>query len=175
MRPPATYSRRAAWLALAVLLAVMVAPSAAGARPSAKQLQRRVRALEHSRDRWRSRARAAEHAVDTLQTRVIAFANDNTTLKGRVAGLSGQVAALGNQVTALQGQVTALTSQRDTVLSGLSGAVSVFVANAAAGGGAGAIYNTILAPVRAAWTCGGSTFIGSTFISIDINRIGFCD
>ena len=82
------------------------------------------------------------------------------------------VTTLSGQIATLNGQVATLTTQRDQAVSGLSGAVRAFVSSATS---ASQIYSTILAPARASWACGGTTFLGSTFISVDFNQRGFCD
>jgi flagellar hook-associated protein FlgK len=152
-------------VAVAAVLALAVQPAGAAQKPSHAQLQARVKTLTHSLNVWRQTAnRSAQRVRDARAERDTQFARANS--------LQVQVATLNGQVTSLTGQVATLTTQRDQAPPGLSGQVSAFASSATS---ASDIYNMILAPSRAAWKCGGTTFLGSTFVSVDFNRIGFCD
>jgi hypothetical protein len=154
------------------LMGVATQPAHAAKRPTYKQLQARVRTLTESRDSWKESAATYRRQRNAMTTSRDFWKGQSNTLTTQKTALAGQIASLTSEVASLTTSNATLTTQRNQAVSGLSGEVSAFVSSATS---ASDIYNTILAPARAAWLCGGSTFLGSTFISVDFNRGGFCD
>jgi hypothetical protein len=118
-------------IVLAGLLAVPVADvRSAHAAPTIKQLQKKIRKLDRSRDFWMDRAGKLRRSRNVWKEHAIseeryADAADRkiTVLNGQINERDNQIASLTQGIQTRDGQIASLTAQRNQAQSGIAGAI----------------------------------------------------